>query len=318
MSITGPLPTAAQLSAFRAVAEFLHFRSAAAELGISQSTLSAALAGCEKALGGRLVDRTTRNVALTDRGERLLPSALRALAAIEDLVEQARPDRQPFTGRLRVGAIPTVAPYLLPAAMRELRQRYPRLQITIVEERTAQLVEAVTEGHCDVALLATRAPGLVEEALFEEDFVIVVPPDHPLADATELHPSVLRELDVLLLTEGHCLREQTLDICTEAGVKPRMVDQVASLTTMAQLTAAGLGVTVLPESALALERARSGLAIARFARPAPGRRISLVYRRGDERGDEHAAIAAALRRAARVHRLPVQLVRPDPEPGSAR
>lgn len=316
--ISHPAPTLAQLRAFRAVATYLHFGQAASALGLSQPALSAALAGCEQALGGRLVERTTRHVMLTALGERLLPTATSALDAVDQLVTQSSQARRPFTGELRLGAIPTVAPYLLPQALATLRKRYPDLGVVVSEERTDGLLEALSAGRCDLAVLATPAPGgLVELPLYDEDFLLVVPPDHELAGAEDLPPEVLRKVDVLLLTKGHCLRDQTVDLCQMAGADPRSLSRAAGLTTLVQLVAAGLGVTVLPETALALESRRSRVATARFGRPAPGRRISLVHRSGDDHAGEYATLAGELRRMVRVRRLPVQLIEP-PAPTAKR
>jgi len=301
-------PTLGQLRAFRAVAEFLHFGRAARELGMSQSALSAALASCEDALGGRLVERTTRRVMLTALGADLLPSAERALTAIDELVLRSGENRAPFTGRLRLGLIPTIAPYLLPRTLAMLQKAHPDLEPTVQEDRTAPLLEALGAGKLDLLVLATPSPGLVELPLYDEDFVLAVPADHPLAGREGLEPAVLREVDVLLLTGGHCLREQAVDLCRAAGADPQAVSRAGSLTTLVQLVAAGMGVTVLPETALELESRRSRLGTARFARPAPGRRITLVHRPGDPHAAEYAVLAEEVRRMARVRRLPVQLV----------
>ncbi|AHH94021.1 putative hydrogen peroxide-inducible genes activator [Kutzneria albida DSM 43870] len=303
-------PTLAQIRAFLAVAEFLHFREAAAALGVSQPTLSAALAGCEEALGARLVERTTRRVMLTPAGERMVPLARTVAVAVDAMVAEADLARRPFSGTLRLGIIPTVAPYLLPAALRGLRRSFGSLAVEVHEERTARLVDGLATGRLDTAVLAlpTGHRGLVEQPLYDEEFVLVVPRGHPAAGRASVSPKSLRELEVLLLDEGHCLRDQALDVCREVGAAGvESATRAASLSTLVQLVAADMGVTLLPETAVAVETRRGGLAVTRFSPQAPSRRIGLVYRESAGRGEEYAAIAAELRRAARVRRLPVRI-----------
>ncbi|MFC7612762.1 LysR substrate-binding domain-containing protein [Actinokineospora soli] len=307
MGISTGGPTVAQLRAFLAVAEYLHFRKAAAALGVSQPTLSAGLSGCEEALGARLVDRTTRKVVLTRAGERLRPHAQAVLDAVDVLVAESSWTRGPFSGTVRLGVIPTVAPYLLPVALRALSSAYPELTVEVHEERTANLLESLESGRLDLGVLAlpVGTPGLAVDPLYDEDFVLVTPRGHDLSTRDVVGVGVLRDLDVLLLEEGHCLRDQTLDICAEAGSGG---GRAAGLTTLAQLVAAGMGVTVLPETALAVEAKRAGLAAVRFAPPAPRRRIAVAYRESASRAAEYAALAAEIRRAARARRLPVRIL----------
>ncbi|MBC6447269.1 hydrogen peroxide-inducible genes activator [Actinokineospora xionganensis] len=307
MGINTGGPTLSQLRAFVAVAEFLHFTQAAAELGVSQPTLSAKLSGCEEALGSKLVERTTRKVMLTRAGERLLPRARTVLDALEALVAEADETRKPFRGTIRLGVIPTVAPYLLPTVLRGLAQAFPAMTVEVQEERTAALLDGLGAGRVDAAILAVPVDtrGLVVDPIFEEDFVLVAPRGHALSTMESLAADRLPELDVLLLEEGHCLRDQTLDICK--GVNASSATRAASLTTLTQLVSAGMGVTVLPETAVAVEVKRAGLAVTRFAPPAPRRRIALVYRESTGRVDEYAAVAAQLRRVVRIRRLPVRL-----------
>lgn len=299
-------PSLGQLRAFLAVAEHLHFRRAAGVLGVSQPTLSTGLSGCEEALGCRLVERTTRKVMLTKEGERLLPHARAVLAALDALVAESDSARRPFCSPVRLGVIPTVAPYLLPAALRAIAQELPALEVEVHEERTAALLDGLAAGRIDVAVLAlpVATRGLVVDPLYDEDLVLVSPKGHALSKMDSISPAALRGIDVLLLEEGHCLRDQVVDICAEAGASPA---RAASLTTLAQLVSAGLGVTVLPETALAVEAERAGLAVTRFGGAGPRRRIALVHRRGAGRAAEHAALAEEIRRAARTRRMPVRL-----------
>lgn len=303
-------PSLGQLRAFRAIAEYLHFGQAADALGVSQSALSAALAGCERAVGGRLVERTTRRVMLTALGEQLLPAAVRVLDAMDQFVSESARARLPFAGTLRLGVIPTVAPYVVPHIVTRLRRTHPELSVVIREDRTTKLERDLAAGRCDALLLATHSDGNVELPLYDEDFVLVVPKGHKLANARDLPLEVLREVDLVLLNRGHCLRDQTLDLCRRVGSDARSPSWAASMATLVQLVAAGVGVTLLPESALGVELRRGGLATARFAPPCPGRRISLVHRASVDHQGEFAALADEVRRVLRVKRFPVRLVAP--------
>jgi LysR family hydrogen peroxide-inducible transcriptional activator len=303
-------PSFAQLRAFAAVAEHLHFRDAAAAIGMSQPALSGAVSALEETLGVTLVERTTRKVLLSPAGERLAVRAKAVLGEIGALLEEADALRAPFTGVLRLGVIPTVAPYLLPTVLRLVRGRYPLLDLQVHEEQTASLLDGLAGGRLDLLLLAVPlgVPGVTEIPLFDEDFVLVTPLGHRLGGREGVPRAVLRELNLLLLDEGHCLRDQALDICREAGrADVPATTTAAGLATLVQLVAGGLGVTLLPRTAVQVETARSNrLLTARFADPAPSRRIALAMRTGTVRAAEHRELASALRAAMRD--LPVRMV----------
>ncbi|WP_121713803.1 LysR substrate-binding domain-containing protein [Streptomyces sp. E5N91] len=303
-------PSLAQLRAFDAVAEHLHFRDAAAAIGMSQPALSGAVSALEEALGVTLLERTTRKVLLSPAGARLAVRTKAVLAEVGALVEEAEAVRAPFTGALRLGVIPTVAPYLLPTVLRLVHERYPDLDLQVHEEQTASLLEGLTTGRLDLLLLAVPlgVPGVTELPLFDEDFVLVTPLDHRLGGREGLERSVLRELKLLLLDEGHCLRDQALDICREAGrAGVPATTTAAGLSTLVQLVAGGLGVTLLPRTAVRVETSRSSqLLTASFTAPAPTRRIALAMRTGAARSAEYGELAAALREA--MADLPVRTV----------
>ncbi|MFI8484554.1 LysR substrate-binding domain-containing protein [Streptomyces rubrogriseus] len=303
-------PSLAQLRAFDAVAEHLHFRDAAAAIGMSQPALSGAVSALEEALGVTLLERTTRKVLLSPAGARLAVRTKAVLAEVGALIEEAEAVRAPFTGALRLGVIPTVAPYLLPTVLRLVHERYPDLDLQVHEEQTASLLEGLTTGRLDLLLLAVPlgVPGVTELPLFDEDFVLVTPLDHRLGGREGLERSVLRELKLLLLDEGHCLRDQALDICREAGrAGVPATTSAAGLSTLVQLVAGGLGVTLLPRTAVRVETSRSSqLLTASFTDPAPTRRIALAMRTGAARSAEYAELAAALREA--MADLPVRTV----------
>ncbi|MFI0237243.1 LysR substrate-binding domain-containing protein [Streptomyces sp. NPDC016845] len=311
MAVRKRAPSLAQLRAFRAVAEHLHFRDAAAAIGMSQPALSGAVSALEETLGVTLVERTTRKVLLSPAGERIAVRARAVLDEVGALMEEAEAVRAPFTGALRLGVIPTVAPYLLPSVLRLVHEKYPELDLQVHEEQTSSLVEGLTAGRLDLLLLAVPlgVPGVAELPLFDEDFVLVTPLDHWLGGREGIPREALRELNLLLLDEGHCLRDQALDICREAGRSDAPVTTTAAgLSTLVQLVAGGLGVTLLPRTAVAVETSRSSqLLTGYFAEPAPTRRVALAMRVGAARAGEYEELASALRGALRD--LPVRVLR---------
>ncbi|MFD4635382.1 LysR substrate-binding domain-containing protein [Streptomyces sp. NPDC058284] len=306
----GRQPSLAQLRAFAAVAEHLHFRDAAAAIGMSQPALSGAVAALEEALGVKLLERTTRKVLLSPAGERLALRVKAVLDEVEALMEEADAVKAPFTGALRLGVIPTVAPYLLPAVITLVHDKYPDLDLQVHEEQTSSLLEGLTAGRLDLLLLAVPlgVPGVAELPLFDEDFVLVTPLDHWLGGREGIPREALKELNLLLLDEGHCLRDQALDICREAGrAEAPVTTTAAGLSTLVQLVAGGLGVTLLPRTAVRVETSRSNqLLTGYFADPAPTRRIALAMRAGAARAAEYEELARALKEAVRA--LPVRVV----------
>lgn len=309
--ISEPVPTLAQLRAFLAVTDHLHFREAAVSLRMSQSALSSAVSALEETLHTQLLERTTRKVLLTPAGERAAAHAARALKAVEDLVDEVAHNREPFHGPAHLGVIPTVAPYILPALLPMFSRRFPRLKLTVHEAKTETILEEVREGRLDMVLLAlpTETTGLIEEPLYEEDFLLAVPAGHPLSgDDGPVDRDVLKGLDIVLLNQGHCLREQAIDVCREVGARATAATYATSLPTLVQLVAGGLGVTLLPESAVRVETGkRVRLALRRFRPPTPGRTIGLAYRASSARAAEYGQLANAVRAALRARHLPVRI-----------
>nr|WP_240979357.1 LysR substrate-binding domain-containing protein [Streptomyces sp. HNM0574] len=311
------------MRAFAAVAEHLHFREAAGSIGMSQPALSGAVSALEDTLGVQLLERTTRKVLLSPAGERVAARARRVLDTVSDLMEEAEAARAPFTGVVRLGVIPTVAPYLLPTVLRLVRKEYPQLDLQVHEEQTASLMDGLLRGRLDLLLLAVPlgATGVTELPLFDEDFVLVAPSEHEYAGREGLPKSALRDLDLLLLDEGHCLRDQALDICREAGraeaaragssgtgagAGAPVTTSAAGLSTLVQLVAGGMGVTLLPRTALRVETARNEeLGTGYFADPAPSRRVALAMRTGTARESEFRTFANSLREELRS--LPVTI-----------
>jgi LysR family hydrogen peroxide-inducible transcriptional activator len=286
-----------QLRYLEMVARHGHFGRAAAACAISQPALSMQIRDLEAALGVALVERTTRQVRLTGVGERVVARARDILLAVEELGEFAR-TAQSRVARLRFGIIPTIAPYFLPGFIRELTQWHPGIDLIIREKNTSVLVEELVEGSLDAAIVALpiAKPALVETALFDEAFVLVRPGE----DAGKPMPNAetLSAMRLLLLEEGHCFRDQALAFCSTRSIQPREIMDGSTLSTLVQMVGAGIGVTLIPEMALAVETRSAPVAIARFDDPQPCRTIGMIWRRTTPLGGMLADIAALLRRPA--------------------
>lgn len=300
MTRRAPHPvTLRQLQYVAAVAETRSFRRAAEACGVSQPSLSAQVQEAERALGVRFFERDRRHVLVTAAGEALLARARRLLLEADDLVEEARLHADPLSGTLRIGVIPTVGPYLLPRATPALRSALPALLVLWDEDRTAALVRRVSSGELDAALLAREADldDLVQTELAVDPFVLAAPPGHPLArGAGPVRPADLRGQSVLLLDDGHCLRDQALEVCAK-GRAEELGFRATSLPTLVQMVASGAGVTLLPRVAVEAESRRANLRIRPFAKPAPGRTLVLAWRRGSAVEPALHAIAETIRNA---------------------
>jgi LysR family hydrogen peroxide-inducible transcriptional activator len=297
------VPSVMQLRVFLAVAERLHFRSAAEDLHMSQPSLSQALATLEDGLGLHLVERSTRTVLVTPAGHQLLPYARAAVSAMDTVADVAAGSGGPLTGPLRIGVIPTAAPYLLPGLLPELSRRFPDLRPRIIEDQTARLLEALRTGVIDLAIMAvpSDAVGVRATPLYDEPFALLVPADHEFAGREDLPLDALVDLPLLLLDEGHCLRDQTVDLCrsVSAPVLGRGESRAASLTTAVRCVAGGLGVTLVPESAVLPETRDPDIAVARFAAPAPGRTMGMFLRTATAGDDAYAELGEVITGVAR-------------------
>ena len=203
----------------------------------------------------------------------------------------------PLQGSIRLGLIPTVAPYVLPTLLGGLADRLPALALKVIEDQTERLLTGLRGGSVDAALIAlpAEAGGITEIPIYDEDFVLALPPGHPLAGKRRVPPTALAELPLLLLDEGHCLRDQALDVCRAAGVRAELANtRAASLATAVQCVSGGLGVTLIPQSAVPVEAARSRLDLAYFATPRPGRRIGLVFRSSSGREAPYRQLAGLI------------------------
>jgi LysR family hydrogen peroxide-inducible transcriptional activator len=290
-------PTIAGLRAFVAVAEKRQFSSAATALGLSQSTLSQALAALEVGLSTQLVERSTRRVFLTTEGRQLLSHAQAVVEAADAFSAAAAGSSDPLRAGIRLGLIPTVAPYLLPTMLAGVAEQLPELTLRVTEDQTERLLAVLREGALDAALIALPAEGagLTAIPIYDEDFVLALPPGHPLAGKRRVPATALADLPLLLLDEGHCLRDQALDVCHKAGVRAELANtRAASLATAVQCVTGGLGVTLIPQSAVPVEASRSRLGLAQFAAPRPGRRIGLVFRSSSGRDEAYRELAGLI------------------------
>ncbi|MBV9566446.1 MAG: LysR family transcriptional regulator [Bradyrhizobium sp.] len=271
--------TMRQLRYFDALARHGHFGRAAEACAISQPALSMQIKELEDALGGVLLERSARQVALTTFGEELAQRVRDILRAVDELGDFARASRDRLAGRLRIGMIPTIAPYLLPKVIENLARLHPELDIHVRETLTPKLIKEVAEGRLDTAIVAlpVSEPLLTEVALFTETFLLV----RPGADEGTPVPSRerLREMKLLLLEEGHCFRDQALSFCNMQSSPPREVLDASSLSTLVQMVGAGIGVTLIPEMAVSVETRSASVSVARFRNPQPSRTIGMVWRK---------------------------------------
>jgi LysR family transcriptional regulator, hydrogen peroxide-inducible genes activator len=269
-----------------AVADQRHFGRAAARCFVSQPTLSAQLKKLEQSLGVQLIERTPNNVCLTAAGEQIVARARRMLEAGDEVIALARSQRDPLSGRLRVALLPTIGPYLLPQVTRAIRKGLPRLELRLYEYQTAPMLEKLHGGELDVGLLAlpVELAGLESRELYREPFLVALPERHSLAARETLRTTDLKSERLLLLEEGHCLRDQALEVCSRAGVREAQDFRATSLETLRQMVAAGAGVTLLPElAARGAYRSARGVVLRPFARPVPVRHIGAVWRKSTAR-----------------------------------
>ena len=267
---------------FLALADHKHFGRAAAASFVSQPTLSTQIRKLEEELGVALVERAPRKVMLTAAGHDVVQRARRIVGEVEQMREAARRSMDPESGSLRLGVFPTLAPYLLPHVVPQLRERFPQLELLLVEEKSDVLLRSLREGKLDAALLALplHDEQLHAELLFEEPFVFAAPSQHPLASRTVMSMSELSDETLLLLEDGHCLRDQALDVCRLSGAQERSGFRATSLETLRQMVAAGVGVTLLPALSVHEPIAQSpNIRLIPFRAPAPSRQIALVWRK---------------------------------------
>lgn len=290
--------TLRQLRYFEALAQHGHFGRAAEACAVTQPALSLQIRDLEESLGTALFERGPREVRLTRFGEEFAPRVRDILRSVDELGDMARASQKMLAGRLRIGVIPTIAPYLLPIIIGNLTKLHSGLDIHVRETLTAKLIRELSEGRLDTAIVAlpVSEPSLEEVALFREDFVLV----RPAEDGEKPVPNVemLREMRLLLLEEGHCFRDQALAFCNLNKATPRELLEGSSLSTLVQMVSAGIGVTLIPEMAVPVETRSAAVSLARFADPQPSRSIGMIWRKTSPLASQLMQISDVVRDAA--------------------
>lgn len=286
---------------FEALAQHGHFGHAAEACAISQPALSLQIKELEEILGAPLVERGPRHIRLTSLGEAFALRARDIIRAVDELGDLARASSGPLTGPLRMGVIPTVAPYLLPAVIKALTEHYPGVDLRPREAVTQKLIEDLMEGRLDAAIVAlpVSEPSLTEYPLFDEEFVLV----RPLEDEKKPVPNVemLRDMRLLLLEEGHCFRDQALSFCNISSPLPPNVMEGSSLSTLVQMVGAGMGVTLIPQMAVPVETRSAPVSVAPLDVPRPSRAIGMVWRKTNPLSDQFENIADVVRQAGTIN-----------------
>ncbi|AWD23016.1 hydrogen peroxide-inducible genes activator [Fuscovulum blasticum] len=282
---------------FDALARHGHFGRAAEDCAISQPALSLQIKELEDLLGATLVERGARQIRLTPLGEDFAQRVREILRSVDELADLARASVGPLAGRLRIGVIPTVAPYLLPRVIKALAARYPDLDLRPRETVTQVLIDDLLNGRLDTAIVAlpVSEPALTEQPLFDEEFILVRPPED--AGKPVPNPETLREMRLLLLEEGHCFRDQALSFCMLSPSAPRDLMEGSSLSTLVQMVGAGIGVTLIPEMAVAVETRSAQVSVARLPQPRPLRTIGMVWRKTSPLAGQLAQVAEIVRQA---------------------
>jgi LysR family hydrogen peroxide-inducible transcriptional activator len=285
-----------------AVADTRHFGRAAERTFVSQPTLSAQLKKLEEYLGVQLIERAPKRVALTAAGVEIVERARRIVEASEEIVELAKGHSDPLAGRIRLALLPTIGPYLLPNVAAKLRKHLPRLELMLYEYQTDVMLEKLHSGEIDVGILALPVPldGLDSYELYKEPFTVAMPANHRLSGRSTIKVEDLREETLLLLEDGHCLRDQALEICAGTGLQEKQDFRATSLETLRQMVAAGVGITLLPELAgRGAYGAARGVTVRPFAKPVPTRTIGAVWRKSSAR----RPVILALARQIEAHAL---------------
>lgn len=276
-----------------ALSEFKHFRRAADSCNVSQPTLSGQIRKLEDELGIILLERTSRKVLFTQSGMLLVEQARTVLREVKLLKEMASNQGKEMTGPLHIGLIPTVGPYLLPYIVPTLKEAFPDLEIFLYEAQTQQLLEQLETGRLDCAILARvqETEAFIEVPIFTENMLLAVSEKHPWAKEQSISMGNLNGKELLMLGDGHCLRNQTIDYCFTAGAKENAHFQATSLETLRNMVAAEAGITLMPELAVLNEGARKGVKYLPCHSPNPIREIILAYRPGSPLRNRYERVA---------------------------
>jgi LysR family transcriptional regulator, hydrogen peroxide-inducible genes activator len=288
--------TLRQLRYFEAVARHLHFGRAADACCVTQPALSMQIQELEQSLGATLIERARSGLKLTSAGEAVYARATRILGDVDDLCAQCVQHQGLMKGPLRLGVIPSVAPYLLPRLLSDVRKTYPGLALHVRETQTKTLVEELLDGKLDVLVLALPVGGgdIATLPLFEDRFLLAMPAGYPIPENSRATAKMIEGERLLLLEEGHCLRDQALAYCHLKQVDAVNTLGVSSLSTVAGMVAAGHGLTLLPEICLETETRDRGLTLAAFAEPQPFRTLGLAWRASSPRNDDFRELGRLL------------------------
>ena len=295
--------TLKQLRYFDALSRHGHFGRAAEACAISQPALSMQIKELEETLAADLFERNARQVRLTGFGEEFAIRARDILRSVNELEDLARASHDTLVGRLRLGVIPTIAPYLLPTIISDLTRLYDGLDLHVRETQTQKLVGELADGRIDTAIVAlpVSEPWLTEVALFSEDFMLVRPGEDegkPVPNREKL-----REMRLLLLEEGHCFRDQALSFCSMPSSRPRELLDGSSLSTLVQMVSAGIGVTLIPEMAVGVETRSASVSVAQFRHPRPSRTIGMVWRKTSPLAKQLKQISEVVRQSGEAMRV---------------
>jgi len=296
-------PTLKQLKYLCSVAENQHFGQAAKACYVSQSTLSAGIQELEETLGVSLVERNNRNVLLTTIGKDVVDRAHDILVDVEDLVSMCAAAGEPFSGKMRLGVIPTIAPFLLPRLLRKLRSEHPDFKLFIREDLSQNLLDALYAGELDVLLLALPFPAENVDvmSLLDDDFLLASPPEHPLSRKKNVRTTDLKGESLLLLEDGHCLREHALEACKLRDSQISIPYQATSLSTIVQMVANGIGITLLPSMSVeAGITAGTDLVVQPFDQPGVAREVGLMWRKKTPRQTEFRMLGEFVRSCHRA------------------
>ncbi|PHZ83996.1 LysR substrate-binding domain-containing protein [Paremcibacter congregatus] len=267
------------LQYFLAVADLGHFGQAAEQCCVSQPTLSGQIKKLEEQLGVLLLERTNRRVMLSEVGQQVAQAARHILREVDRINEIAESAHDPLAGKFRLGAFPTLSTYTFPDLVPKIKEILPNLRLILIEEKTATLIDKLHKGEIDAAFLALPLQDnfLVSEKLYEDEFLLAVPPDHELTQFKTIDQNTLKSYRLLLLEEGHCLRDQALDVCSVHGIGEEMDFKATGLETLRQMVKAGTGITFMPK--IAINEDETGICYIPFTQPAPKRSIGLVWRK---------------------------------------
>jgi LysR family hydrogen peroxide-inducible transcriptional activator len=294
--------TLKQIRYFETLARTGHFGRAADACAISQPALSMQIKELEETLGAALFERGARQISLTSLGEEFNLRAREILRSVDELADLARASQARLAGRLRIGVIPTIAPYLLPTIIANLTRQYGGLDIRVRETVTQRLIQELSEGRLDTAIVAlpVSEPSFEEVALFSEEFMLVRPRDGD--DRTVPSIDMLQNMRLLLLEEGHCFRDQALAFCKMNSSLPRESLDGTSLSTLVQMVGSGIGVTLIPEMAVPIETRSAAVSVTRFGDPCPSRTIGMIWRKSSPLAEQLAQISEIVRQSAETLR----------------